>query len=112
MDTFTCQKQEVLSLNLSFEGPNESGCPCWSTEYGCCSDGLTPAQGPHGQGCENCEETPCCDDQRTLSEGQLSCDCSRSAYECCPDGTTPAAGPKFLGCDENPGDACTDIKAH
>ena len=73
---------------------------------------MTPAQGPRGQGCENCEETTCCDDQRPLSEGQLSCDCSRSAYECCPDGTTPAAGPKFLGCDENPGDACTDIKAH
>ena len=57
------------------------GCGCSHTEFGCCSDGRTPA----------------------LDAALGSCSCEASLYGCCPDGITDAGGELFQGCqDESP----------
>lgn len=50
-------------------GPDGEGCPCWTSQFGCCPDGETQAEGPNLEGCGGCEA---------------------SANGCCPDGFTPA----------------------
>ena len=46
---------------------NFTGCPCETFAYGCCPDGNTVAQGPNLEGCEfNCSsEFGCCSDGLT-----------------------------------------------
>jgi hypothetical protein len=53
------------------------------TEYGCCSDGKTPASGEQNEGCPR-QESPT--------------SCSESPFGCCPDGVTPAGGDNNEGC--------------
>lgn len=55
------------------------GCGCSHSEFGCCSDRRTPAQGPYEEGCG----------------------CEASHYGCCPDGVTPSQGELFQGCMED-----------
>lgn len=57
-----------------------TGCGCENTEFGCCLDNRTPAQGPNKEGCG----------------------CEASKFSCCPDGETEAQGEKFEGCNEVP----------
>lgn len=59
---------------------NSLGCGCSYSEFGCCSDDKTPAQGPNYAGC----------------------DCASSKYGCCPDGQTEAQGENFDGCTDIP----------
>ena len=85
-------------------GPNNEGCPCWTSKFGCCSDGVTTALGSDGEGCQDtCDDDDgglgCCQDD--------DCDCAESEYQCCPDGVQPAVGPDFQGCDHVPGDVCS-----
>ena len=49
-----------------------------ATEFGCCPDGETNAEGSSLEGCE---------------------DCSTSEFGCCPDQFTYATGLDGLGCD-------------
>ena len=56
---------------------NYLGCGCQDSEYGCCKDGRTLAQGPNGKGCG----------------------CETSEFGCCPDGVTEAEGKLFEGCE-------------
>lgn len=56
------------------------GCGCRNTEFGCCSDEETPAQGTNYEGCG----------------------CTSSKYGCCLDGKTEAQGKDFDGCADVP----------
>ncbi|TSM77392.1 Papilin [Bagarius yarrelli] len=98
---------------------------CHQTVFGCCHDGVTPATGPHGQGCyqtSSCVHTRygCCQDSVTQAHGPnkegcpeyipsvptLERDvCSRSTYGCCIDGITAALGTNGEGCPVLPGRA-------
>ncbi|XP_044011690.1 papilin isoform X3 [Aphidius gifuensis] len=81
---------------------------CLSSEFNCCYDGITPAQGPFGKGCptpETCAETQygCCPDGVSVptgpkNEGCPSQLCAETLFGCCQDGTTPAEGNDFEGC--------------
>ncbi|XP_046445127.1 papilin-like isoform X2 [Daphnia pulex] len=83
---------------------------CDKTEYGCCSDGVTPAKGPFEAGCpkyETCEdaEFKCCPDGVTPAkgannEGCFTDACKTSLFGCCPDGSTPSEGNDNEGCPE------------
>ena len=52
----------------------QEGCTCKDTEFGCCPDRKTPADGVNG----------------------LGCGCAASKYGCCPDGETDAEGKKRI----------------
>ncbi|XP_021340999.1 papilin-like isoform X4 [Mizuhopecten yessoensis] len=90
---------------------------CVVSQYGCCRDGVTPADGPDNYGCpDHCvrSEFGCCEDQVTAATGpnEEGCDgvdggsgdmdtdndCRENVHGCCPDGT-PASGPNEEGCD-------------
>ncbi|XP_060790679.1 papilin isoform X1 [Neoarius graeffei] len=95
---------------------------CHQTAFGCCHDGVTPASGPHGQGCyqtSSCAHTRygCCQDSVTQAHGpnKEGCPeyvslvpasghevCSRSTYGCCFDGVTAARGANGEGCPVPP----------
>ncbi|KAF7704647.1 hypothetical protein HF521_021719 [Silurus meridionalis] len=98
---------------------------CHQTAFGCCHDGVTPATGPHGQGCyqtSSCTHTRygCCQDSVTQAHGpnKEGCPeyvpsvptteqevCSRSKYGCCFDGVASARGTNGEGCPISPGRA-------
>ena len=88
-------------------GANQEGCPCYTFEHGCCSDGITKAQGHNLEGCADCStsEFGCCPDNFTPA-GENGCGCEGSEFGCCPDGLTPAEGADFEGCNEIPGQYC------
>lgn len=88
---------------------------CSDTEFGCCPDNTTAAQGPKQEGCSdeidleevdysgmNCSDTPfgCCPDNTTRATGAggYGCPCDQHEFGCCPDGKTPAKGDKHYGC--------------
>lgn len=58
---------------------------CAHSEFGCCSDGVTAAQGPAQQGCGD--------------EGLIVGGCAGTRHGCCPDGVSPAHGPNYHGCE-------------
>ena len=73
------------------------------TNFGCCTDGVTPAGGPNGEGCPvvfGCEATVfgCCPDGLSPANGenyagcQVPEKCLSSKFGCCPDGVTTAIG--------------------
>ena len=92
------QDQYTIAL-----GPDLMGCPCGTSDFGCCEDGKTVAQGPNGEGCLGCHasEHGCCPDNFTPASGPDSggCGCSGSTYGCCPDGLSEASGEDFEGCE-------------
>ncbi|XP_057655879.1 papilin isoform X11 [Diorhabda carinulata] len=57
---------------------------CRHTQYGCCWDNITPAQGPFDKGCP------------------IPRTCKESKFGCCEDGVSPALGSKFAGCPRYP----------
>ncbi|XP_031784533.1 papilin isoform X3 [Nasonia vitripennis] len=81
---------------------------CKTTEFGCCYDGVTAAQGPFGKGCptpHTCQETKygCCPDGVSPAAGPKFQDCpdqhcGETLFGCCQDGVTPAEGNDFEGC--------------
>ena len=81
---------------------------CKTTEFGCCYDGVTPAEGPFGKGCptpETCAETKygCCPDGVSPAKGPKNEECpdqhcNESLFGCCQDGITPAEGNDYEGC--------------
>ncbi|XP_063871699.1 papilin-like isoform X8 [Scylla paramamosain] len=84
---------------------------CEETEFGCCRDKVTPAEGPFQRGCphiETCKDTQygCCPDDVTPAEGPKNKGCARvslcdnSLYGCCKDGITEANGPNEEGCED------------
>lgn len=56
-------------------GPENAGCGCQYTEFGCCPDNYTPAAGEEYGGCP----------------------CNTYRYGCCPDGVSIAKGPGTQG---------------
>ena len=81
-------------------GPNKEGC-CLNTEFGCCPDNISPAEGPDNKGC-GCEFTEhgCCPDDTTTARGPNfeGCGCVSTENGCCPDKFTPSPGPNMEGC--------------
>ncbi|XP_014217269.1 papilin isoform X2 [Copidosoma floridanum] len=81
---------------------------CNKSEFGCCYDGITAAQGPFGKGCptpHTCAETThgCCPDGVSPAKGPKFLDCpdqhcNETLFGCCQDGVTPAEGNDFEGC--------------
>ncbi|XP_043274071.1 papilin [Venturia canescens] len=81
---------------------------CKKSEFGCCYDGVTAAQGPFDKGCptpKTCEETVygCCPDGVSPSAGPNNEDCpfshcNETLFGCCPDGITIAEGNENEGC--------------
>lgn len=124
---------DVLLLNLNRRltllifvfwttGPDGEGCEegsgsvCEDSDYGCCSDGFTPAEGPNKEGCNEIDVTcaasyyGCCPDRITAAKGpayqgcpgvlpHVPSPCANSLYGCCQDGQSRAMGPNQEGCD-------------
>ncbi|CAJ0561770.1 unnamed protein product, partial [Mesorhabditis spiculigera] len=86
---------------------------CSKTEFGCCPDWSTPAEGKNNEGCPEfvlgaCNETTygCCLDGVTLARGKNyeGCgepSCAASLYGCCKDRKTIAFGPHYAGCERS-----------
>ncbi|KIH45173.1 thrombospondin type 1 domain protein, partial [Ancylostoma duodenale] len=84
---------------------------CSKSEFGCCPDWFTAAEGPNNAGCPVfvlgiCNETEygCCHDDVTLArgpnlEGCGEPTCAGSLYGCCKDRKTIAFGPHYAGCE-------------
>uniref|UniRef100_A0A915Q5B9 Papilin n=1 Tax=Setaria digitata TaxID=48799 RepID=A0A915Q5B9_9BILA len=100
-----------LLANYTYD--NETSKHCSKTEFGCCSDWITPAEGKDNQGCPQfvlgmCNETNygCCPDEVTLArgpnyEGCGEPTCAASLYGCCKDRKTIAFGPHYAGCERS-----------
>ncbi|KAH9487494.1 hypothetical protein Btru_075974, partial [Bulinus truncatus] len=97
----------------SYKRPTKVVHGCSLSEFGCCSDKLTPAKGPNHQGCrKNCltSKYGCCKDGVTSADGPnyLGCEiegsgevpCDKTVYGCCEDGFTSAEGPRGQGCGD------------
>uniref|UniRef100_A0A7E4W9T4 Papilin n=1 Tax=Panagrellus redivivus TaxID=6233 RepID=A0A7E4W9T4_PANRE len=86
---------------------------CSKTEFGCCPDWYTTAEGPAHAGCPEfiqgaCNETQygCCPDNVTLArgpnlEGCGEPSCAASLYGCCKDRKTIAFGTHYAGCERS-----------
>ncbi|OZC05173.1 hypothetical protein X798_07848 [Onchocerca flexuosa] len=86
---------------------------CSKTEFGCCPDWITTAEGKNNLGCPQfvlgmCNETNfgCCPDEITLARGSNyeGCGeptCAASLYGCCKDRKTIAFGPHYAGCERS-----------
>ncbi|XP_006817461.1 papilin-like, partial [Saccoglossus kowalevskii] len=57
---------------------------CEDSEFGCCLNGITAADGPFQYGCPPVSYRDCVD----------------TVHGCCEDGETPASGPDFEGCGQ------------
>ena len=76
-----CLKYSVF---LEILPENEVG-GCKGTEFGCCPDGETEAEGPEFFGCQVKDRIP-------------TGSCVEAEYGCCLDGVTAAQGPFNAGC--------------
>uniref|UniRef100_A0A915C8V4 Papilin n=1 Tax=Parascaris univalens TaxID=6257 RepID=A0A915C8V4_PARUN len=86
---------------------------CSKTEFGCCPDWTSPAEGKDNKGCPvfvqgACNETAngCCPDEVTMArgpnfEGCGEPSCAASLYGCCKDRKTIAFGPHYAGCERS-----------
>ncbi|PAV70271.1 hypothetical protein WR25_24086 isoform C [Diploscapter pachys] len=86
---------------------------CSKTQFGCCPDWFTPAEGKNNEGCETfelgvCNGTNfgCCPDSVTLARGKNfegcgESSCAASLYGCCKDRKTIAFGPHYAGCERS-----------
>uniref|UniRef100_A0A915E0B4 Uncharacterized protein n=1 Tax=Ditylenchus dipsaci TaxID=166011 RepID=A0A915E0B4_9BILA len=86
---------------------------CYKTEFKCCPDWYTPAEGINNEGCPQftlgaCNDTKfgCCLDGVTLSrgpnyEGCGEPSCAASLYGCCKDRKTIAFGTHYAGCERS-----------
>ncbi|KAH7730490.1 thrombospondin [Aphelenchoides avenae] len=100
----------LLSLNDTDENATKH---CSKTEFGCCPDWYTPAEGPSFAGCPSfvlgaCNDTQygCCLDNVTLArgpnlEGCGEPTCAGSLFGCCKDRRTIAFGPHYAGCERS-----------
>ncbi len=116
------QEEAECSCNFLVAGPHGSGCEegsgavCEDSEFGCCPDGVTPAEGPGHSGCNAIDAScaasfyGCCPDGVKAARGpgfqgcpgvlpHRPASCANSLHGCCPDGQTPASGPEHEGCD-------------
>ena len=89
------QVKTVLATlsSAAAEGPDNKGCGCEFTEFGCCPDDTTTARGSAFEGC-GCVSTEhgCCPDKFTPAPGpnMEGCPCHTYEYGCCPDGESIA----------------------
>ncbi|XP_066464457.1 papilin isoform X2 [Eleutherodactylus coqui] len=68
---------------------------CRRNRYGCCSDGVTAAQGPNNEGCPS--------ERNTRADSLMPSDeCRTSQYGCCFDNVHKASGPVGEGCPSRP----------
>ncbi|KAM3917998.1 papilin isoform 1-T2 [Leptodactylus fuscus] len=67
---------------------------CRRSRYGCCSDGVTAAQGPNNEGCPS--------ERNTREDTMPSDECRTSQYGCCFDNVNRASGPIGEGCRSKP----------
>ncbi|XP_075221688.1 proteoglycan-like sulfated glycoprotein papilin isoform X2 [Lycorma delicatula] len=83
---------------------------CVTSEFGCCTDNVTEAQGPFNKGCPQittCKETKfgCCHDGVSPAfgkdyEGCPPSQCNETLFGCCPDHISIAEGNDYEGCPE------------
>ncbi|KAK5917387.1 hypothetical protein CgunFtcFv8_012281 [Champsocephalus gunnari] len=73
---------------------------CSQSSYGCCQDGVTPAQGPSRQGCAEYSAPALTTAPSLPSENAAQC--KLTTYGCCYDRTTPAGGPNGESCPNPP----------
>uniref|UniRef100_A0AC34GKC7 Uncharacterized protein n=1 Tax=Panagrolaimus sp. ES5 TaxID=591445 RepID=A0AC34GKC7_9BILA len=104
---------DALDLFLSNDTDENATIHCSKTEFGCCPDWYTPAEGPNKEGCPEfilgaCNETQygCCLDDVTLArgpnlEGCGEPSCAASLFGCCKDRKTIAFGPHYAGCERS-----------
>ncbi|CAD6186601.1 unnamed protein product [Caenorhabditis auriculariae] len=104
----------LLEGDLFGNGTDANGTVhCSKTEFGCCPDWYTPAEGKNKEGCPEfelgaCNETKygCCHDDVTLArgpnlEGCGEPSCAASLFGCCKDRKTIAFGPHYAGCERS-----------
>ncbi|VDM61275.1 unnamed protein product [Angiostrongylus costaricensis] len=116
MATIECAASNSTAIDMDLFGnetDTNSTKHCSKTEFGCCPNWVTPANGPNNAGCPifvlgACNETEygCCHDDVTLArgpnlEGCGEPSCAASLYGCCKDRKTIAFGPHYAGCDRS-----------
>ncbi|PSN47564.1 hypothetical protein C0J52_19332 [Blattella germanica] len=104
------KEQKVKKCKRKKKKPKKEPVKCETTEFGCCPDGKSVAQGPFSKGCaqpETCQETEfgCCPDGVSPAEGKKfkGCPpsfCAETLFGCCPDGVRIAEGNDLEGCEE------------
>ncbi|XP_066282432.1 papilin-like isoform X1 [Branchiostoma lanceolatum] len=105
-----CTQAEAPRLATDGSGPSQVIDDCGFSEFGCCMDGYTPAEGPFKAGCPalGCEgsEFGCCPDGERPAQGPdnhgCTDDCTDTEHGCCPDGISAATGPFNEGCPDDP----------
>ncbi|CDW53015.1 protein mig c; protein mig b; protein mig a [Trichuris trichiura] len=110
----TLGNETDLAFNIS--AGNETEIHCSKSEFGCCPDWTTPAEGEDNLGCPlyelgdcadgNATKYGCCPDNLTLArgpkfEGCGEAACAATLYGCCQDRHTIAFGPHFKGCERS-----------
>ncbi len=88
------------------QGANFTGCHCTTFPHGCCEDGDSVAQGPNLEGCFCNSEHGCCPDGVTPRVANEECGCESTKFGCCLDGVSIAEGPLFQGCNNKPEPQC------
>lgn len=85
--TFKGKLCKHLKLKLIiFQGISVNDCR--TSIFGCCPDGITPAEGPNYENCSS----------KTESESETKINCETTEFGCCSDEITPAKGPFQDGC--------------
>ncbi|XP_075699471.1 papilin isoform X2 [Rhinoderma darwinii] len=108
-DTWGYDNSDQFSLTRYRQPPTPSPLPpkrednyipsnprdCRRSRYGCCSDGVTEAQGSNNEGCPSDRNT-------RVDPSPPSDECRTSQYGCCFDNLNKASGPVGEGCLSNP----------
>lgn len=79
-----------LTLEIAFADELLTGGLCRNTQFGCCPDGLTSAEGPGFKGCS------------TYGDLDSAGTCEETEFGCCPDGATAALSSDYRGCPDQP----------